>query len=199
MAGDAGAEDKDFARRVRKGAGADTTASGATRVAGSLNFKDKYAPDFPRVAIHAADPGRKATPTELERLGLVAAPEVVEQPRAWPLPVRDQAAATQMAELRRLSGRRAAKPEPTEADARQHRGFHLVPDCGGLGLAGGGHRPAADGGKRQGQRKRRGLRAEDSHARGTGGAAERRTPPAAQTTQNRVTERGCPRRICPVT
>ena len=30
---------------VRKGTGADPTASGATRVAGSLNFKDKYAPD----------------------------------------------------------------------------------------------------------------------------------------------------------
>ena len=59
-----GAEDKDFARRLRKGTGADTTASGATRVAGSLNFKDKYAPDFPRVAIHAGasrPPGR--TPT----------------------------------------------------------------------------------------------------------------------------------------
>ena len=44
-----GAEDKDFARRLRKGTGADATASGATRVAGSLNFKDKYAPNFPRV------------------------------------------------------------------------------------------------------------------------------------------------------
>ena len=30
------------------------TASGATRVAGSLNFKDKYAPDFPRVTIRGA-------------------------------------------------------------------------------------------------------------------------------------------------
>ena len=53
-----GREDKEFARRVRRGTGADATASGATRVAGSLNFKDKYAPDFPRVAIHAAQPGR---------------------------------------------------------------------------------------------------------------------------------------------
>jgi hypothetical protein len=34
--------DRDFARRLRKGTGADATASGATRVAGSLNFKDKY-------------------------------------------------------------------------------------------------------------------------------------------------------------
>jgi hypothetical protein len=87
--------DKDFARRLRKGAGADPTASGATRVAGSLNFKDKYAPNFPRVAIHAGAPGRIATANELERLGLVAAPEPVAQPlrvhaprisgkRSWP-------------------------------------------------------------------------------------------------------------------
>lgn len=70
-----GAEDKDFARRLRKGTRADATASGATRVAGSLNFKDKYAPNFPRVAIEQAQPGRKTTAAELERLGLVAAPE----------------------------------------------------------------------------------------------------------------------------
>jgi hypothetical protein len=55
-----GAEDKDFARRLRKGA--DTTASGATRVAGSLNFKDKYAPDFPRVTIREAQSGRMTNP-----------------------------------------------------------------------------------------------------------------------------------------
>jgi hypothetical protein len=73
-------EDKDFARRLRKGTGADATASGATRVAGSLNFKDKYAPAFPRVAIHAAQPGRVTTADELEGLGLVAAPETVAQP-----------------------------------------------------------------------------------------------------------------------
>ena len=53
-----GIEDKDFARRMRRGTGADATASGATRVAGSLNFKDKYAPDFPRVRIQAAQQGR---------------------------------------------------------------------------------------------------------------------------------------------
>src|SRR4051794_3127575 len=70
-----GGEDKEFARRVRQGAGADPTASGATRVAGSLNFKDKYAPDFPRVKIQAAQHGRMTDAAELERLGLVAAPE----------------------------------------------------------------------------------------------------------------------------
>jgi RepB DNA-primase from phage plasmid len=73
----AGSEDKDFARRLRKGAGADPTASGATRVAGSFNFKDKYAPAFPCVAIRASQPGRLTSPAELEALGLVAPPEIV--------------------------------------------------------------------------------------------------------------------------
>src|SRR3954453_19475570 len=68
-------EDKDFARRLRKGTGADATASGATRVAGSLNFKTKYAPNFPRVRIATAQPGRTTTTAELEQLGLVASPE----------------------------------------------------------------------------------------------------------------------------
>jgi hypothetical protein len=71
----AGREDKEFARRVRRGTGADATASGATRVAGSLNFKDKYAPDFPRVAIREARAGHRTTAAELDRLGLVAPPE----------------------------------------------------------------------------------------------------------------------------
>jgi RepB DNA-primase from phage plasmid len=72
------AEDKDFTRRLRKGMGADPTASGATRVAGSLNFKDKYAPDFPRVAIRAANFGRLAHAAALERLGAVAEPEAAQ-------------------------------------------------------------------------------------------------------------------------
>jgi hypothetical protein len=87
-----GADDKDFARRLRKGTGADATASGATRVAGSLNFKEKYAPDFPRVEIEQAQPGRKATPAELERLGLVAAPEPT--PRQSSAPARPRARAS---------------------------------------------------------------------------------------------------------
>jgi DNA primase RepB-like protein len=79
-----GAEDKEFARRLRKGTGADAFASGATRVAGSLNFKDKYAPNFPRVAIEHAQPGRRTTPAELERRGLVAAPDAPALPRFTP-------------------------------------------------------------------------------------------------------------------
>lgn len=70
----AGQSDKDFARRLRKGAGADDTASGATRVAGSLNFKDKYAPDFPTVKIAHSAPGLMASTSQLESLGLVAEP-----------------------------------------------------------------------------------------------------------------------------
>jgi RepB DNA-primase from phage plasmid len=84
--------DKEFARRIRRGAGADLSASGATRVAGSLNFKARYAPDFPRVAIRAAQPGRVTTPAELARLGLVAPPDEFAalpsarftSPRTWP-------------------------------------------------------------------------------------------------------------------
>ncbi|MBW4091862.1 MAG: hypothetical protein HIU82_12265 [Proteobacteria bacterium] len=80
-----GDEDKEFARRLRKGTGADATASGATRVAGSLNFKEKYAPGFPRVTIRAAQPGRRTSIEELERLGLVAP---AESPLPLPLPPR---------------------------------------------------------------------------------------------------------------
>jgi hypothetical protein len=71
----AGQSDKDFARRLRKGTGADESASGATRVAGSLNFKDKYAPDFPTVQIAYSTPGLMTNTAELESMGLVAQPE----------------------------------------------------------------------------------------------------------------------------
>ena len=70
----------EFARRVRKAAGADPTASGATRVAGTTNFKTKYSPAFPIVGIRAAQPGRLVTPGELEALGLVSTPEAFDRP-----------------------------------------------------------------------------------------------------------------------
>ena len=60
--------------------GADDTASGATRVAGSLNFKDKYAPDFPRVQVAHTAPGQMASASQLERMGLVAEPEKTAPP-----------------------------------------------------------------------------------------------------------------------
>jgi RepB DNA-primase from phage plasmid len=68
-------EAKDFARRLRKGAGADHSASGATRVAGTTNYKRKYEPDFPTVRIGETAPGRIVTKEQLETMGLVAAPE----------------------------------------------------------------------------------------------------------------------------
>ena len=76
--GQEGTTDADFARRLRKGAGADPTASGATRVAGTANFKRKYEPDFPTVEIAAAQPGLIVTGAKLEALGLVTAPEPVK-------------------------------------------------------------------------------------------------------------------------
>ena len=79
--GDAG-----FARHLRKAAGADLTASGATRVSGSLNFKEKYAPSFPRVETVHVNPGRIVTRAELEALG-VAPPEKTA-PAATPDPRR---------------------------------------------------------------------------------------------------------------
>jgi hypothetical protein len=73
--------DKEFASRVRKGAGADIGASGATRIPGSLNFKPDHAPEktgrphYPRVTITEARLGLKVTAAELEQLGLVAPKE----------------------------------------------------------------------------------------------------------------------------
>jgi hypothetical protein len=68
-------ETKDFSRRLRKGAGADQSASGATRVAGTANYKRKYEPDFPTVRIGATAPGRIVTKEQLEAVGMVVASE----------------------------------------------------------------------------------------------------------------------------
>jgi hypothetical protein len=66
------APDEDFARRLKKGVGADPTASGATRLAGSKNFKPKYMPNFPRIEITQCTPGRIMHAAELTAAGLVA-------------------------------------------------------------------------------------------------------------------------------
>ena len=63
---------KGFAARLKEGTGADREASGATRVAGTANFKPAYAPNFPVVRILAAQPGHLVTPATLEALHLVA-------------------------------------------------------------------------------------------------------------------------------
>jgi hypothetical protein len=66
---------KDFTRRVKKQVTADSSATGSVRLAGTSNFKAKYAGNFPKVAIIDAAPGRITTAEALESLGLVAAPE----------------------------------------------------------------------------------------------------------------------------
>lgn len=65
----------DFARRLRLGVGADPTASGATRVAGSRNFKPKYSPDYPEITVRHIQPGRQTSEVELTAAGVVAQSE----------------------------------------------------------------------------------------------------------------------------
>ena len=61
-----------FAARLKEGTGADKEASGATRVAGTANFKPAYAPNFPRILIDAAQPGLRVTTQTLDAMGVVA-------------------------------------------------------------------------------------------------------------------------------
>ncbi len=82
--------DREFASRLKKGAQGDLTASGSVRVAGTFNYKRKYAPNFPTVTIEEAHPGRIVTRAELEGRGLVApAPPKPEAP-ASPLRCSDR-------------------------------------------------------------------------------------------------------------
>jgi hypothetical protein len=67
--------DADIARRLKRAAGADPNASGATRLAGSYNFKGKYAQEYPRVRLSSIAPGRTVTVDELHRAGLIAIEE----------------------------------------------------------------------------------------------------------------------------
>jgi hypothetical protein len=61
-----------LAARLKEGTGADKEASGATRVAGTANFKPAYAPNFPRVRIDAAQPGHRVTTQILDAMGVLA-------------------------------------------------------------------------------------------------------------------------------
>lgn len=69
-----------FAGRLKKGLGADKEASGSVRIAGSRNFKEKYAPAFPVVTILDAKPGHVVTLAQLESLAVLAPPEPVPPP-----------------------------------------------------------------------------------------------------------------------
>src|SRR5580700_6974041 len=72
-----------FRTRVRRGAAADHSATGATRIAGSLNFKSKYAPAFPRVEITRTNAGSVTTVAALELAGFIA-PEQPLPPASVP-------------------------------------------------------------------------------------------------------------------
>jgi hypothetical protein len=62
----------DTVRRLKKATGADATASGATRIAGSRNFKPKYAPAYPVVKMVNTMPPLTVTVSELVNAGMVA-------------------------------------------------------------------------------------------------------------------------------
>jgi hypothetical protein len=72
---------KQFRTRVRRGAGADQSATGATRIAGSLNFKTRYAPAFPTIEITRAELGKTTTTAGLENAGLLAPAEQEPPPQ----------------------------------------------------------------------------------------------------------------------
>jgi DNA invertase Pin-like site-specific DNA recombinase len=77
---------KAFMRRVRKAIGGnDKSASHATRLGGTENFKEKFFPDYPVVRIIHAVPGRVMMQEQLQNMGLLAEPEPVEE---WVPPVR---------------------------------------------------------------------------------------------------------------
>jgi hypothetical protein len=71
---------RQFRTRVRRGSGADQSSTGATRIAGSLNFKTKYAPAFPRVKITRTNAGSVTTVAALENAGLIAPAEEPQPP-----------------------------------------------------------------------------------------------------------------------
>jgi hypothetical protein len=66
---------KQFRKRIRRGAGGDKSATGATRIAGSLNFKPNYALEFPVVMLGHVNPGKTVTAAQLEEAGLIAPAE----------------------------------------------------------------------------------------------------------------------------
>ena len=80
--------DRDFTRRLKDGTGADLEASGSVRMAGTGNYKRKYKPDFPTVAIDSVQPGHIMTPQQLESMGLVAPAPLKPQLSAQASPLR---------------------------------------------------------------------------------------------------------------
>jgi hypothetical protein len=87
--------DSETARRLKRGTSADLGASGAVKLAGSLNFKPKYAPNYPRVRLVWADIEQPTVSlAALEESGLLAPKADLSEipaialagppPNAWP-------------------------------------------------------------------------------------------------------------------
>jgi hypothetical protein len=81
--------DKDETRkRLLEKLGADTSASGATRIAGSINRKPKHREEPPRVSLVFVNKGRIVTVSELEQAGLLAPktePKRAAEPQQTPI------------------------------------------------------------------------------------------------------------------
>lgn len=104
-------------RRLVQGVGADLKASQSVRIAGSLNCKRKYAPDFPRVRIEDSFMGHRVKACDLEDL---LAAEPVPAP---PSPVRrfwsgrrDRGWPDYQAVLRGAPANKAGEPDGSAAD-----------------------------------------------------------------------------------
>jgi hypothetical protein len=62
---------KQFRTRIRRGCGADHSATRAVRIAESPNFKPEHAPEFPFVELAGVNAGRTVSVAELEKAGLL--------------------------------------------------------------------------------------------------------------------------------
>jgi len=90
-------------RRVRKAVGGnDKSASHATRLAGTENFKTAYGPDFPVVSIVETHPGRVMTKEQLEAMGLLAAAEA-------------ESARSEISTMQRRAGPSGYRPQKNKA------------------------------------------------------------------------------------
>lgn len=73
---------EDTARKLKATIGADVNASGAVRLCGTKNYKEKYAPDFPTVRLTESSPSRTTTTEELRISELLEETPKTTPPRA---------------------------------------------------------------------------------------------------------------------
>jgi hypothetical protein len=109
---------KDFRPQAQERLGRRCDRSGATRVAGTTNYKCKHDPDFPKSPFWIPSPAVLSTPAHLEASGLVAEPEPRKTGDGRPLPVsRGHEKAVRTRTLAGLS----ATPGSGSAQSRQYR------------------------------------------------------------------------------